>query len=657
MRAVQAASAAVLAVLTVLPTTGNAPPVRVERELRRREQRADQPAAAAAMWQLKRQPLDPSINPSSALAAARDRLARMPLHSSRLGGFLPVWGGSTPQDKALRTALRVLGTWEPLGPGNIGGRIRGFVIDPLEPRTMYAAGVSGGVFKTTDGGATWRPLADVIANLAVCSLAMHPEDRQTLVAGTGEGYYREEVRGTGLPLRGAGVFRTTDAGATWSHLPSSSGEDFHWVNDLVFSPSDGQRLYAATRTGVWRTTDGGGSWARVLDPQVNGGCLDLVIRANTATDVVLAACGTLSGQATVFRSVDAGGSGVWEAVLTEPGMGRTSLALAPSNQDVVYALSASNAAGPGGHFQQGLHAVFRSTAGGAASTWSARVRNTDSDPLATLILTNPAAASYVQCGWSSSDRWVNMGWYTNVVAVDPVDPDVVWAGGVDLFRSDDGGLTWGLASYWWQEPGDDTFVHADQHAVVFHPGYDGSGNRTLLVANDGGVFSTDDARAPVARGPGAVCDPHAAGTRWRALNHDLGVTQFYHGAPWPGGERYLGGTQDNGTIVGSLTAGANAWTQVIGGDGGYVAVDPDSPDVVYAGWQYFNFSRSTDGGWSFQPAGTGLSDSGFLFITPFAMDPGQPSRLWTGGRRVWRTDNRAATLDRRPARCWPAPGA
>ena len=236
-----------------------------------------------------------------------------------------------------------------------------------------------------------------------------------------------------------------------------------------------------------------------------------------------------------------------------------------------------------------------------------------------------------------------MGWYANVIAVDPVDPDVVWAAGVDLFRSDDGGATWGLASYWWLDEGWDAFAHADQHAIVFHPDYDGHLNRRMLVANDGGLFITDDARAPVARGEDAVCDPYQTGMRWASLNHNLGITQFYHGVPFPGAEAFIGGTQDNGTVRGTAGAGHEGWQMVLGGDGGYVAVDPSDPDLVYAETQRFAFNKSTDGGHSFYPARSGVTepDSAFLFITPFVMDPSQPRRLWAGGHRIWRTDNAA----------------
>jgi hypothetical protein len=193
-----------------------------------------------------------------------------------------------------------------------------------------------------------------------------------------------------------------------------------------------------------------------------------------------------------------------------------------------------------------------------------------------------------------------MGWYCNVIAVDPVDPDVVWAAGVDLFRSDDGGRSWGLASYWWARDLGPSFVHADQHAIVFHPDYDGVGNTSMFSATDGGVFRTDNPSASLGRDATAVCDFARSSVDFTPLNHNFGITQFYHGAPYPGAESYIGGTQDNGTLLGQDEEGSDGWLHVSGGDGGYVAVDPSNPDFVYAESQRFYFKRSTDGGRTFR---------------------------------------------------------
>ncbi len=591
--------------------------------------RYDRPSEAQRFYARKRLPPGMTSLPVEKYLEALQRMDEMPQYATALGLSLP-----SRREMALwreYMALSVLGSWEALGPGNIGGRTRALLIHPTNPRIMYAAGVSGGVWKTADGGQTWFPLNDLLPNLAVSALAMDPRNPDVLYAGTGEGYFNYDA------VRGAGIFMTTDGGRTWEHLASTRNANFYYVNDLVVSANDSRRLYAATRTGVWRSTDGGRTWRRVLAAGGNDGCLDLALRTDRQTDYLFASCGNFS-RAAIYRNARAEGDGAWSRVFSEPDMGRTSLAIAPSNQNVIYALAASLVEG---RYQYGLHAVYRSARSGDPGSWEARVRQTDANKLHTVLLSNPVYAFLSECGFGRSE-WINQGWYDNVIAVDPRDPERVWVGGIDLFRSDDGGRTWGLASYWWVETNHPQYVHADHHVIVFHPQYDGVTNRTMFVGTDGGIFRTDDARAPVALGPTAACQP-SGGLRWRSLNNHYGVTQFYHGVPLPDGTAYFGGTQDNGTLLGSDLRGANAWVEILGGDGGYVAADPENPNVLYATNPYGDVAKSSDGGFSFRSATRGLADSGFEFIAPLVMDPSNPQRLWTGGYYLWRTDDGAET--------------
>jgi photosystem II stability/assembly factor-like uncharacterized protein len=600
------------------------------------KERFDEPDAAAAYQRMKRRGPSPDFDTVSAYRAANAHLDAMPAYSTRLER--PIERSRVQRISSDKRFQRPdsLGEWEPVGPGNIGGRTRTLVIHPTQPEIMYAGGVSGGVWKTTDGGLSWTPLADQIANIAVNSMAIHPENPDVLYVGTGEGYFREIVRGTWLPLRGAGIFKTEDGGASWSRLRSTESSAFHWVNDLIISQRNPEVIYAATRTGVHLSEDAGSTWTHLLDPDVNGGCLDLALRTNQNFDWLYASCGTFE-RASIYRR-RMSRTGEWEMVLSEPGMGRTTLAIAPSQQNIIYALSASTF---GGRYEHALHAVYRSSAAGAAGSWSVQVDNNDSEKLNTLLLTNAISASYVDCEWGDNDSWVPMGWYCNVIAVDPVNPNVVWAAGVDLFRSDDGGRNWGLASYWWAD--DSSWVHADQHAIVFHPDYDGSSVPTMYSATDGGIFRTNNPNASVGRSEAAICDPGQSRVGFLNLNRGFGITQFYHGAPYGNAESYVAGTQDNGTLLGQDIWGYDGWRHINGGDGGYVAVDPEDTRTMYVESQWFGFRKSGNGGNSFRDAVDGISESfrNFLFITPFVMDPNDSSRLWTGGRRAWRTDNGA----------------
>jgi len=584
------------------------------------------------------------------LERERAHVEEMPRYSTRLGLELP----SLASQRAAGTtkaAARALGTWEALGPGNIGGRTRALVIHPENPQRIYTAGVAGGVWRSDDGGASWRPLDEFMANLAVTSLAMDPENSEVIYAGTGEGFtqsvFLDGVHSSGMSFRGAGIFKTTDGGETWNQLEATAGPEFHYVHKVVVSTNNPNRVYAGTFQGLFRSRNGGQSWVQILDPEVFGGCLDLALRTDKAKDFLFASCGNFE-QATIYRNLNANRNRGWQAVLSERGMGRTSLAIAPSKQGIVYALSSSIIPGPGGNFEHGLHAVYRSNRSGKEGSWKKRTTNRNADKLDTLLLSNPVIASLTDCNFDSSDSYSNLGWWANEIVVDPLRPNVVWAGGIDIFRSDDGGRSWGLAGHWWADPSQAGYVHADKHAFVFHPDYDANTNRMLYVASDGGVARTDDTLAPTLRGRFATCDTSAPGVSWVSLNNGYEVTQFYHGAPYPDGTRYLAGAQDNGTLEGSDAGGIDGWREVFGGDGGWVAIDPNDPNVIYVETQNLGLRKSIDGGANFQDATTGINETSdtVAFITPFVMDPSNPQRLWTGGRSMWRTDNGALSWQR-----------
>ncbi len=554
--------------------------------------------------------------------------------------------------QAQRAALRGASSsgdidqWQELGPGNIGGRTRTIVIDPTAPDTMYAAGVNGGIWKSFDAGATWTPLDDFLPNLAVSALTMDPTNTNILYAGTGEGVFP----GTSSP-RGMGIFKSVDAGATWNLLDGTvnvtPANAFQYVHKVVISPNDSDRIYAGTRTGVWRSLDGGVSWSVVLSnprfiggfPSTNGcdvGCIDLVLRSDSNPDILFAAFGSFENDG-LYRSLDGGDT--WVEFVTGTNQGRMSLAIAPSNNDVIYISMADN--GTGGAVGQ-LVNIFRSIDGG--DTYEGRV---DFQSLVgPWLLSNLALAT----GCIPAPVY-SQGWHDNAIAVDPVDPDSVWVGGIDLFRSDDGGQTFGITGYWFADQTslipNEKYLHADQHFVVFHPDYDGVANQTMYVGDDGGVFRTPNARAATSQ---EDCPHVGAGAlpaiEWIDVNNGYGVTQFYHGDSAKETSAFAGGTQDNGTNQVLAVGAPNSWSRIFGGDGGYVAIDPFNAQTMYVEIQFFpEIRKSIDGGLTFTLAVDGITDTDGLFITPFAMDQNDPQVLWTGGRRPWRTMNGAASWE------------
>lgn len=492
--------------------------------------------------------------------------------------------GEVEQPQPLTAGISP-GGWTWLGPGNIGGRTRALVVHPTTPTVMWAGSVGGGVWRTTSGGVTWAPLTDFMGSLAVSCLVLQPADpphppaSTVLYAGTGEGYYNGDA------LRGAGLFKSTDGGVTWTQLSSTANPNFYWVNRLAFS-ADGKTLLAATRNGLFRSTNGGTTWTSLPAP-VNREILDVRFHPTDNTRCVAAGRG---GEA--FYSTNGGTA--WTQATGLPSVagfgGRVELAYARANPNTLYA-SVDNNAGE----------VYVSADGGKTFA----LKNTGTNYLG------------------------GQGWYDNTIwAGDPTNVNLVVVGGLDLYRSTNGGTTFTQISQWWQAPAS---AHADHHTIVSHPGYNGISNKAVFFGNDGGIYRANDVTA-------------VAGTSgWVVLNNNYGATQFYGAAGNPTSGRIVGGTQDNGTIrfTPPVGTGVNSWTTMFGGDGGFCAADPTDPNFFYGEYVYLQIHRSTNAGTSASYIYSGIGDAGSRanFIAPFILDPNNPNTLLAGGQQLWRSVN------------------
>jgi hypothetical protein len=570
-------------------------------------ERFDSPGEASSFYLQKRLPPGERELPVEKLLDAREQMDAM-AHVSSVAGLK--FGVNEPVDEKSLFA-----NWTALGPGNVGGRVLAFAIDPGNNAILYAGAAGGGVWKSTDAGVSWVPMSDTMANLAVASLALDPTNSQILYAGTGQG------DGAIDSIRGAGIFKSIDGGSNWTRLASTVTSNFYYINDMRISALNSQRLVVANSTGVWTSENAGVSFTRT---QVANKCLYVVATVNAGVETWLASCGNGS-QATVYRSTDAT---IWTPVLSEAGMGRTSLALRGNR---AYALAASYVAGPDrtgdgvGDYSAQLHALFRSDDGG--QTWAATVRNTDANWGSTLIL-----SGYYSC--STFLGAYGQGWYDNAIAMDPVNPDIVWVGGILLYRSDDGGFSWGRGPN----------IHADHHVLTFDPGFNGTSNQRLYDGQDGGIYRLDNSRAPTGTlpaGPGSGCG--TAQIDAPNQNHGFAATQFYHGSAYPDGTRYVAGAQDNSIRRGSDASGPNAWTGLTCGDGGYTAINPLDTNTLYATCQNIDIRKSTNDGGSFSSADSGIpTNESTIFIPPVVIDANSPQRLWFGGKHAFRTDDAAA---------------
>jgi Calx-beta domain/FG-GAP-like repeat len=535
--------------------------------------------------------------------------------------------------RSERVAGITASTWTELGPGNIGGRTRSISINPANTNDILLGSVSGGLWRSTNAGASWAAVNDFMPNVAISTLARVPGTPTTIYAGTGEGFFN------GHAILGFGIFRSTDGGATWSHVSSTAASNaapqWYFVNRIAVHATNPAIIVAATGEGLYRSTNTGATWTRVYSRRV----LDVKFDPNTPNRVLVA-----EGESGYFEGAsfvpDGGGVAVVADITTavasgsngaastlgsfsrtklEAGVnGRVEITYAPGTNGLAIATlqspTAPCTAGSTGR-------LFRSLDGGA--TWALN---------------------------SSPCHLGQQGWYDQTVWIDPVDSTRLVIGGIDLFRATSAGnwwtantpLTWTKISNW-QVASVAPSPHADQHVVISDPGYNGTTNRTVYVGNDGGIYRANDITIPNGDG---------TGTGWTKLNNGLAITQFYGGAGRTATGKLIGGTQDNGTLI-APASGTN-WVEFFGGDGGFVAVDPVDPNILYGEYIFASIFRSTDGGATADFICAGITegeqdgcggDGSAPFISAFILDPNNSSRLLVGGLSLWRTnDSKAASV-------------
>jgi photosystem II stability/assembly factor-like uncharacterized protein len=511
-------------------------------------------------------------------------------------GFIPIgWREKALKEiqqksQLIKSTLAL--TWSQLGPGNIGGRIRAIVVHPTDPNIIYVGSVSGGVWKTTNSGTNWFPLKDDMENLAVCSMVMDPTNSNVLYAGTGEGYFNGDA------IRGEGIFKTTDAGATWARLSATNNSNFYYVNKLMIDQTT-NAIYAATRKGLFKSTNGGTSFSGLLVG--TGGadvhCMDVEI-AYTSPSTIYATFG-LFNTASIYRSTDAGNS--FSSNFSQSGHGRIEIATSASNPQIVIASFCDlNTNG----------VTFMASTIDGGDNWS------------TITVPGPA--------YSGPDNYASsQAWYDNIIYVDPNNASTYYVGGLDFWKSTNSGASWTQKTNWYSWSGAPQFVHADHHAIVFAP----SNSNLMFLGTDGGIFKSTN-----------------KGENWTAINNNLFITQFYYSAVAPTGTTYYGGTQDNGTLK---STGSSSWTEIIIGDGGATEVDFSNPNIIYTEYVNLCFYKSTNGGSTFLRSMNGIPTAGSgqgdgtsdrtLFISPFSMDPNNSNTIVAGTYRVWRTTNSAAS--------------
>ncbi|MFK7846956.1 MAG: WD40/YVTN/BNR-like repeat-containing protein [Rhodothermales bacterium] len=477
-------------------------------------------------------------------------------------------------DSASRIITR---EWKSLGPHDISGRIISAAIHPTDENQIWAGSASGGLWKTDNGGGHWYNLTDNLPSMAVSTVAVHPENRDSLFIGTSTAVGL--VAGLGInktTAMGAGVFLSTNGGRTWreaggssSNRPVDNEDNLVNSNSLMWNIHAPDSVLLGSNYGLWIYKLSDDSWHDAFETAEQYRADNIVkVIINKNEKGVITVASMTSG---VLRSEDHGKT--W---------------------------TTKNSGLP--DFARFKLKTLTQSAGHPNIFYADIINNHQ---------------SHIYKSFDSGDSWIKVSQtpqFVQILEVSPFEPDLVFAGGVNLFRSTNGartnaGATWQNVD---QAQGCFEIVHVDQHGIIFSPE-----NPELIYAlTDGGIYRSMD-----------------LGRCWTAINTNLTTLQVYSIASSPHDTVTLSiGAQDQGTLLTSDQG--KIWTKRITGDGGIPIFDPQSADIMYATAQFGNHWKLVKGKEP-QRIRNGINkgrqgnSSTSLWIAPFAMDADSSSILFT----------------------------
>jgi gliding motility-associated-like protein len=538
---------------------------------------------------------DPKLNrvPVERLLTARKlRDQLIAAHVAKAKAATPQGNAAKLPGNAPTSPVDISGLqWHERGPNNVGGRTRALIFDMADSlngyKKVFAGGVGGGLWVTSDITATpvqWTKINDFFDNIAISCIAQNPVNPKEIYVATGEGFLNADA------IQGLGVWKSSDGGATWAQLPSTTG--FIYINAILVDRNGS--VYIAGESaifvgfGVDQSTDGGNTWTNVINSAEAGADLQMAANGDVyASTGVISLYGHIYISDFTVNGVKTGNAGTWTNITPETtgvitpattSWNRIKLAMAPSDPNIVYAFFEVDYYSSSGKTNLASVQQYNKS----ANTWT--------------VKTVPSEA------FSNGQAW-----YSIAAAVDPNNPSVLYAGSLDAEKSVDGGQTWTQYTSWDASTTSSNYVHADHHAYVYFPG----SSTRMMMGTDGGVFYTVNADVT----PSFV-----------NKNNGYDVTQFYSVALHPTDYNYaLAGAQDNGSEKFS-SAGLGPTSVATGGDGADVFIDQTNGNIQVTSYVYDNYYVSTDNGATFN----GLGSYGYgSFINPTDYDPATKS-LYAG---------------------------
>jgi photosystem II stability/assembly factor-like uncharacterized protein len=498
--------------------------------------------------------------------------------------------------------------WTPVGPfvlpGNLTGymqngmgRINCIAFHPTDPNTYFVGVAQGGVWKTTNNGASWIPLTDNLPIIRVSDITIDPNNPNVMYISLCDFEYIDVALNIDGRKRnthyGLGVYKTTDGGLNWSATGLSfqlTDGDASLIRKVLINPANSNQLVACGVTGMYTSANAGVSWTHTMDTLF----WDMV-QDKTTPSVLYAASGWLYssnyGYAAIYKSVDFGST--WTMLTTGiPTSGvvqRIKLAIAPSDNNYIYAFAVDT--------QDGMYGIYKST--NAGTTWSF------SDPGVNVLQYDDGSGPGGQ------------GTYDLGFNVNTTNKDVVYVGGVNIWSSADGAQTFDPVSHWTLFYG--PTLHGDIHFIENHPI-----TGDVFVCTDGGIYRTNNV---VSQTWADADDNNPWPTVWTDISDGLAITSFYRlSSSRNTTGRLAAGAQDNATFY----FDGSDWSTIFGGDGMDNYLDPIDDNLIIGSSQYGNFYLSPDGGVNAFDPGVNVSFESGEWVSPIIADYNNYGTLYAG---------------------------
>jgi photosystem II stability/assembly factor-like uncharacterized protein len=469
-------------------------------------------------------------------------------------------------------------TWTSIGPAVVAntatktagqGRVNAIALDPNDPNTIYVGAPAGGIWKSTNNGIDWMPLADNLPQIGVSGIAIDPNNSNVIYISTGD-----DDAGHSYSI---GVLKSLDGGATWNTTGLTFNFNYKGSNEIFIDPSNSNIVWVATSQGLYKTNDAGDNWDVMLEANIRD------FRLKPGDPLTIYAVSAYTGNSSKFYKSINGGVQFDEITTVPTNSNRLAIEVSEADPSIVYLLSSYDNGVDTPEGENAFQGLYKSIDSGSSFT-----KTLEADDI-----------------FASSQSWYDMA-----LTVSDTNPDIVFVGVLDIWKSTDGGDNFSQINYWYDHNAQ--FTHADIHFLRYF-------NNVLYAGTDGGIYrSAND---------GAIFED---------LSTNLSISQLYTiSVSKTSSQKIAGGLQD----CGGFAYSNNAWNSYHGGDGMGSAIDPALDDHYYGFTQYGgSLFLNTAGGNTNSTFITGAPEVG-EWVAPLQFN--KNSELYAGYSQLYNLENGA----------------